>query len=93
MASDAQNAEITRRRFLARSVKAGLCTAAACALGYWRYDSDGPGRESPVAGRITFPDYSLPDLGPVMSIVTGAERKAMLRAGHCRTSSRPAHWF
>jgi uncharacterized protein (DUF362 family) len=72
---------LTRRRFITRSAKAGLSIAAACSLGYWRYDSAGPGADMPAAASATLADYAVAGLGPVMGIVEGTDRRTMLRAG------------
>jgi uncharacterized protein (DUF362 family) len=72
---------LTRRRFITRSAKAGLSIAAACALGYWRYDSSGPAAKVPDAASAEIPVYAVPEPGPAMAIAEGTDRKMMLRAG------------
>ena len=72
---------IARRRFLARSAKAGLSIAAACALGYWRFDCKDPAAGMPDAASAIIPGYAVAGLGPVMAIAEGVDRKKTLRAG------------
>jgi uncharacterized protein (DUF362 family) len=64
-----------RREFLTRVAKAGLTVVAASALGWWRYDPQGPGpaAEGLDEGR-PLPDYSVPGKAGKMSIVQGADR-------------------
>ncbi|HBD07647.1 MAG TPA: Tat pathway signal protein [Syntrophobacteraceae bacterium] len=84
-----------RREFLARATKAGLVVAAAGALGWWRYDSRGPGpsAEGQEEGR-PLPDFSIPGMHGKMSIVHGEDRagcvELALRAlGGIETFIRP----
>jgi uncharacterized protein (DUF362 family) len=66
-----------RRDFLRRAVKAGISIAAAGSLSLWLYDSAGPRREAGDGdyASVLLPDFSLPDLGRRMAIVTGSDRK------------------
>lgn len=73
--------EVTRRVFLARSAKAGLSLAAACALGFGLYDPEGPGSGEEGEEGAVFPDFSVPGLPSRMSLVSGSDRRKMLRAG------------
>ncbi len=70
--------EINRRQFMARSAKAGASILAACSIGYWFYDSTGPGRWPEGATGIQIPDFSMPPLGQRMSIVRGSSRSETL---------------
>lgn len=70
------DSSMTRRDFLKRSAAVGASIAAAGAAAYWLRD-----RNVSAAGFVTLPDYSLPKLGPRMSIASGADRAASLRAG------------
>ena len=67
-----------RRDFLLRILKGSISIAAACSLSYLLYDKTGPGRASKKEQLVTLPDFSLPDLGGKMSVVTGADRKESL---------------
>ena len=65
---------INRRQFMTRSVKAGASILAACSIGYWFYDSTGPGRQVTDSTAFQIPDFSMPELGHRMSIVRGGNR-------------------
>jgi hypothetical protein len=56
---------------MARVVKAGGAIAAAGTIGFWFHDSVGPGRLKENEAGIRLPDFSIPDLGPRMSIIRG----------------------
>ncbi|HVM59844.1 MAG TPA: DUF362 domain-containing protein [Verrucomicrobiae bacterium] len=74
------NKAISRRDFLVRSATVGAAIAATGVVGYWLYDRSGPKAEI-VTDLVSLPDYSLPQLGHKMSIVTGADRvKTIQRA-------------
>jgi uncharacterized protein (DUF362 family) len=64
---------ISRRDFLARAAKAGATIAATGVVGYWLHDRVGPKAQT-VTDLVSLPDFSLPRVGPKMSIITGAER-------------------
>ncbi len=64
----------TRRDFLVRMLKGGISIAAACSLSYLLYDRNGPGQTSVKEQLVTLPDFSLPELGGRMSVVTGPDR-------------------
>ncbi|HTS18812.1 MAG TPA: DUF362 domain-containing protein [Verrucomicrobiae bacterium] len=64
---------ISRRDFLARSARAGAAIVATGVVGYWLYDRTGPNASS-ATDLVSLPDFSVPQLGPKMSIVTGADR-------------------
>jgi uncharacterized protein (DUF362 family) len=72
--------ELSRRKFLIRSAKAGASVAAASAIGYWFYDSNAPGSSPDQKPGILLPDFSIPELGKKMSIVRGQNRAETLRA-------------
>ncbi len=63
-----------RREFLLRTAKAGAAVAATCSLGYWLYESTPPAPWQKRHELVTLPDFSMPGLGPRMSIVTGRDR-------------------
>jgi uncharacterized protein (DUF362 family) len=67
-----------RRDFLRRLLKGGISIAAACSLSYLLYDKTGPGQADEHEQLVSLPDFSLPDLGGKMSVVTGADRKKNL---------------
>ena len=64
---------ISRRDFLSRVAKAGATIAATGVVGYWLHDRTGPKAQT-VTDLVSLPDFSLPRVGPKMSIITGAER-------------------
>jgi uncharacterized protein (DUF362 family) len=64
---------ISRRDFLARAAKAGAAVAATGVVGYWLYNRTGPKTQT-VTDLVSLPDFSLPQVGSKMSIVTGTER-------------------
>lgn len=72
--TDLSNAEtISRRDFLARASKAGAAIAVAGVIGYWLHDRTGPKAQT-VTDLVSLPDFSLPQVGPKMSIITGSDR-------------------
>ncbi|MGD2186034.1 MAG: DUF362 domain-containing protein [Desulfobacterales bacterium] len=73
------NHHLNRRQFMVRSAKAGASILAACSIGYWFYDSAGPGRLEKDTTRLQIPDFSMPQLGQRMSIVRGGSRSETLR--------------
>ena len=70
--------QMDRRQFMVRSAKAGASVLAACSIGYWFYDSDGPTGSTQEAADIQIPDFSMPRLGQRMSIVRGGNRSEAL---------------
>jgi uncharacterized protein (DUF362 family) len=62
-----------------RALKAGGAIAAAGSVGFWFHDSAGPGRPKETEAGIHLPDFSIPDLGPRMSIIRGSSRVDSLR--------------
>ena len=78
MNPDPQSSDLNRRQFLARSAKAGISIAAACAAGFWFHDAKGPDRPGEHHSDIRLPDYSVEDLGAKMSVVRGQDRVATL---------------
>jgi len=79
MNPDPEKNDLTRRQFLTRAVKAGVSIAAAGAAGFWFHDSRGPGRSKEIETDIRLPDFSVPQLGPKMSIIRGRSRVDTLR--------------
>ena len=79
MNPDPAKKDLTRRQFMNRAAKAGLSIAAAGAAGFWFHDSKGPGRSKEIETNIRLPDFSVPDLGPKMSIIRGRSRVDTLR--------------
>jgi uncharacterized protein (DUF362 family) len=71
---------LNRRQFLARSAKAGISIAAACAAGFWFHDAKAPGRPTEHHSDIRLPDYSVEGLGAKLSVVRGQDRIATLRS-------------
>jgi len=64
---------MNRRDFIVRATKASAAIAATGAVGYWLYDRTGPTGQS-VIQNVSLPDFSLPQAGNRMAIVTGADR-------------------
>ncbi|MFC1880496.1 DUF362 domain-containing protein [Thermodesulfobacteriota bacterium] len=79
MNPDPDKNDLTRRQFMARAVKAGGSIAVAGAAGFWFHDSNGPGRSKEIETDIRLPNFSVPDLGPKMSIIRGRNRVETLR--------------
>ena len=71
--------DLTRRQFMMRAVKAGGSIAVAGAAGIWFHDSKGPDRSRKIETDIRLPDFSVPDLGPRMSIIHGRSRADTLQ--------------
>ena len=69
---------MNRRKFLARSAKAGVSILAAGSISYWFYDSAGPTGSTQDASGVQIPDFSMPQLGQRMSIVRGNIRSETL---------------
>ncbi len=67
-----------RREFLVRTGKVAAGLAVAGGLGYALHDPSGPDPGRNRGALLSYPDFSLADDGPSLSIVTGAERKATL---------------
>lgn len=65
--------QMDRRDFLIRSAKAGLTVGVAAALGVFLHDPFGPGApaDKPPTG---LPDFSVPQAGRKIAIVTGGDR-------------------
>ena len=69
------NNKLSRREFLARTVKAGASIAAAGAVSYMLYTPDAPIPKQQGNGLVAFPDFSVPrQQGKTISIVTGRDR-------------------
>ncbi|MEN6441335.1 MAG: DUF362 domain-containing protein [Syntrophobacter sp.] len=73
---------INRRDFLIRAAKAGAGLAAAGAIGYFLHDPNGPApatatEKSPLA----LPDFSVPEAGRKIAIITGADRVKSVNTG------------
>jgi len=78
MSSPGEIQACARRDFIRRTVKAAGAIAVTGATGLWLHDRQGPragANEKPVA----FPDFSVPQAGRKMSIVTGSDRTRSLR--------------
>lgn len=71
------NERIGRRRFIKRMTKAGISVAAAGALGYAFYDTEGPSGSLEKA-TVLLPDFSVPEAGARIAIVRGADRKGTI---------------
>ncbi len=71
--------ELTRRQFVTRALKAGGSIVLAGAAGLWFHDTRGPDRSKENEADIRLPDFSIPDLGPRMSIIRGRSRGDTLR--------------
>ncbi len=71
---------LNRREFIQRSVKAGLVSASALGVGWWRHATDPPALEPSTEALSGIPDFSKPsDGGLAMAIARGTDRAAMLR--------------
>ncbi len=71
-----------RRSFLIRSVKAGAVIAAGGLLSYRLFDSKGPPLSSDeIEELVSLKDYSVPEAGRRMSIITGADRIKSVNLG------------
>ncbi|MHC1726416.1 MAG: DUF362 domain-containing protein [Syntrophobacteraceae bacterium] len=68
-----------RRDFLVRSAKAGIALAAAGAIGYFLHDSIGPG-VAVEKSALALPDFSIPEVGKKIAIVTGIDRVRTVNA-------------
>ncbi len=79
MSGERKKPSFTRRDFLVRSAKAGASITAAGLLSYWLYEKSPPPGFEEQDELVTLPDFSVPHLGPKMSIVTGKDRVKMLR--------------
>ena len=66
---------MSRRDFLRRAAGAGISIAAAGALSLWLHDGVGPRRGEEGGDLVRVPDFSLPDLGRRMAIITGSNRR------------------
>lgn len=66
---------LTRRQFLTRTAKAGICVGSASLISYWLYDSTGPQLRTEPQQLATLPGFSvLRQPGRSMSIVKGRDR-------------------
>lgn len=65
---------LSRRDFILRSTKAGISVAAACGLGLWFFDDEGPLPTRESDGQVLLPSYSIPEMAGKISIVTGEDR-------------------
>ena len=79
MNPDPAKKDLTRRQFMNRAVKAGGLIAAAGTAVFWFHDYRGPCRSKVIETDIRLPDFSVPDLGPKMSIIRGRSRADTLR--------------
>ncbi|MCE5334257.1 MAG: DUF362 domain-containing protein [Desulfobacteraceae bacterium] len=71
---------MARRDFLKRTAQAGLAVAATGALGYFLYDPEGPGGTTGKSA-LALPDFSVPEAGKHIAIVTGTDRVKTVNAG------------
>jgi uncharacterized protein (DUF362 family) len=78
MALDPNQNELSRRQFLDRLAKAGICIAAAGAAGFWFHDPEGPLSSEPQPSNLTLKDFSIGLPKQKMSIIRGADRVATL---------------
>jgi uncharacterized protein (DUF362 family) len=69
----------SRREFLVRSAKAGASVTAAGLLSYWLYEDRPPSPFQKKDKLVTLPDFSVPEVIPKISIVTGQERTKTIR--------------
>ena len=79
MSPDQNSHQLNRRQFLARSAKAGVSIAAACAIGYSFYDSESPAPPVQNGVDMRLPDFTVPDMSKKMSIVRGKDRSRTLQ--------------
>ncbi len=77
---DRKGAGIDRRDFIIRSVKAGAALAVSGSLGYFLYDPAGPGPASEKSS-LALPDFSIPEAGKKIAIVTGHDRVKSVNSG------------
>jgi uncharacterized protein (DUF362 family) len=76
---EAEKKTTDRRDFILRLLKGSISIAAFSSLSLLLYDRTGPrGRAGEKEELVTLPDFSLPDLGGKMSVVSGANRKKSL---------------
>ena len=80
MNSDTHENSLNRRQFLARSAKAGISIAAACAAGLWLHDSKGPAPAVAIPSETGVLDFSAANPKPAMAIVRGRDRRAALNS-------------
>ena len=80
MNSDPHENSLNRRQFLARSAKAGISIAAACAAGLWFYDSREPASSIAVPSDTGVLDFSAGNPSPRMAIVRDGERRAAVNS-------------
>lgn len=73
-----QTRKMDRRDFLARTAKASVAVTAAGGVGLLLHDAHGPSA-SASSETVSLPDFSVPGLGPKMSIVTGSDRVKTVR--------------
>jgi uncharacterized protein (DUF362 family) len=69
----------SRREFLVRSAKAGASITAAGLISYWLYEDRPPVPFQKKDQLVALPDFSVPQVGPKMGIVTGQDRVKNLR--------------
>ena len=73
-------ANLNRREFIQRSVKAGLISTSALGAGWWLRDTTPPELEPSARALDGIPDFSRsPDDGPSMAIAKGTDRADMVR--------------
>jgi len=79
MASNEKIEVLSRRRFLVRSAKAGVCAGFTCAAGlFFHTDTATPFRSTPQKVRL-LPDFSLTERSPRMAVARGPNRGRTFR--------------
>jgi len=78
--SDLHENSFNRRQFLARSAKAGISIAAACAAGLWFHDSKGPASSIAITSDTGVLDFSAENPSHGMAIVRGSDRRAAVNS-------------
>jgi uncharacterized protein (DUF362 family) len=73
--------KVSRRKFITRSVKAGVSIAVAGSVSYYLYDSKGPSGLVKPTESISLPDYSISNLGKRMAIIRGSDRAKTVSKG------------
>lgn len=74
-----EKSSYSRREFLVRSAKAGASVTAAGLLSYWLYEDRPPSPFQKKDKLVTLPDFSVPQVIPKISIVTGQDRTKTIR--------------
>jgi uncharacterized protein (DUF362 family) len=80
VALDPNRNGLSRRQFLDRLTKAGICIAAAGAGGFWFHDATGPLSSEVQPPNLILKDFSIGLARQKMSIIRGEDRVATLQA-------------